>query len=162
MKCRCMGRAKFSLCTSCNIIKADRYVEESVRIMKLILLLLNLPFTVTGIFPLLLSVPYQFRLVTDPIAFVFNVKGFWWAFGYMRHARAMTIGHMILLGPKELENDFEHELIHVRQTEQYPFIFPFLYVYELMRNGYRMNRFEDEAYRLSNSVYLGEKKVEET
>jgi len=50
----------------------------------------------------------------------------------MKHARAMTIGHIILLGPKELKNDFEHELIHVKQCEKYPFIFPFLYGYEAM------------------------------
>lgn len=74
-----------------------------------------------------------------------------------KKSRAKAIGHMILLSPKELENDLEHELIHVRQCEQYPFIFPFLYAYERLTKGYRNNRFEEEAYRLTNSYYNGEK-----
>lgn len=65
----------------------------------------------------------------------------------------MTIGHIILMSPKELKNDLEHEIIHVKQYERYPVIFPLLYLYELLTIGVRQNRFEDEAYTLSNSVY---------
>jgi len=121
--------------------------------MRLILFILNLPFTLIGIVPTLLSVPFHVKLVTNPIAFVFRVKKFWWAFGYMKNARAMSIGHIILMSPKELKNDLEHEIIHVKQYERYPIIYPFLYLYELFKNGYRINRFEDEAYTLSKSIY---------
>lgn len=123
--------------------------------MRLVLLILNLPFTLTGIIPMLLSGPYSFKLVKNPIAFVFKVKKSWWAFGYMKHARAMTIGHIILMSPKELKNDFEHEIIHVKQSERYPVIYPLLYLYELLTKGVRQNRFEDEAYTLSKSIYKG-------
>lgn len=123
--------------------------------MRLFLFLLNLPYTLTGLVPLILSIPYKVQVIKKPIAFVFKVKGFWWAFGYLKNARAMTIGHIILLGSKELKNDLAHEIIHVKQCERYPIIQPFWYLYELFKNGYRQNRFEDEAYTLSKSVYKG-------
>lgn len=127
---------------------------------QLFLFILNLPFTLIGIIPLVISGPQSFKLVYNPTAFVFKVKSFWWGFGYInrKKARAMTIGHIILLSPKELKNDFEHEIIHVRQCDRYPVIYPFLYLYELFKNGYRKNRFEDEAYTLSKSFYGGEQK----
>lgn len=127
-------------------------------VIRIILFILNIPFTLTGLIPLILSGPYYVKLINNPYALVFNVKKFWWVFGYMKKARAMTIGHIILLSPKVLKNDLEHEIIHVRQAERYPVIYPFLYFYELVRRGPRKNRFEDEAYRLSNSVYEGDQK----
>ncbi|MBI3619985.1 hypothetical protein HY214_02465 [Candidatus Roizmanbacteria bacterium] len=65
----------------------------------------------------------------------------------------MTIGHIILMGPKELKNGLMHETIHVRQWERYPVVFPLLYLYELLTKGVRQNRFEDEANTMSKSVY---------
>lgn len=121
----------------------------------LLLFILNLPFTLTGVVPLIASQPTSFRLIKDPIALVFEVKSFWWGFAMYKNARAMTIGHLILMSPKQLKNDFEHEIIHVHQCQRYPVVFPFLYLYELIRRGYRYNRFEDEAYTLSNSIYTG-------
>lgn len=123
---------------------------------RIILFILNLPFSLIGIVPMVLSGPYSLKLHKNPIALVVKVKKFWWVFGYMKNARAMTIGYIVLLSPKELKNDLEHEIIHVQQYEKYPVIYPFLYLYELLKNGYRMNRFEDEAYTLSKSVYKGE------
>ena len=67
--------------------------------------------------------------------------------------RAATTGHVILLTDKAMKNDFEHELIHIRQQERYPFIFWIWYLWETFRKGYRMNRFEDEAYTISGSYY---------
>lgn len=125
--------------------------------MKIILFILNLPFTLTGLIPLILSVPYDVRFIKNPYAIVVKIKKFWWVFGYLKKSRAMTIGHIILLGPRELKNDLEHEIIHVEQCDRYPVIYPFLYAYELIKKGPRLNRFEDEAYRLSNSIYEGDK-----
>lgn len=123
--------------------------------MRLIIFILNLPFTLIGIVPTILSVPYSMKLINNPYAFVFKVKKFWWSFGHMKNVRAMTVGHIILLSPKILKNDLEHEIIHVKQGERYPLISPFLYWYELFTKGYRQNRFEDEAYTLSKSIYKG-------
>lgn len=125
--------------------------------MRLTPFVLNIPYTSTAIIPLLLSGPYNFRFVKDPITLVFRVRSFWWAFGYLKNARAMTIGHIILLSPKELKKDFEHEIIHVKQCERQPLIHPFLYLYELIKYGYRNNKFEDKAYRVSKSIYKGKK-----
>lgn len=121
----------------------------------IILLLLNFPFTFTGLIPLIISSPYSFKLNRKEVAFIFKVKSFWWGFSFMKNARAMTIGHIILLGPRLFKNDLEHELIHVKQCQKYPLIFPLLYFYEFLKKGYRQNRFENEAYRLSKSVYEG-------
>jgi len=117
--------------------------------------ILNLPFTLVAIIPLILSFPYDFKLVKNPLSFVFKVKSFWWGFNYLRYARAITISHIIFLGSRFLRNDLEHEIIHVKQFDKYPLIFPILYFYERFKNGYRKNRFEDEAYRLSKSTYVG-------
>lgn len=125
--------------------------------MKLILFVLNLPVTLIGIIPMILSGPYHLKFITNPYALVFKVKKFWWAFGFLKNARAITIGHIILMGPRLLKNDLEHEIIHVEQCDRYPVIFPILYMYERIRKGYRQNRFEDEAYTLSNSIYEGPK-----
>lgn len=121
--------------------------------MRLFLFLLNFPFTLAGVVAMLLSGLYSFTLIKNPIALVFKVRSFWWAFGYFKYARAMTVGHIILMGPKVLKNDLEHEIIHVRQWERYPVIYPFLYLHEPFKKDYRQNRFEDEAYRLSKSIY---------
>lgn len=84
-----------------------------------------------------------------------NIKYWWWAVLWMRGARAATIGHVVLIGDRTQEFDYEHELVHVRQHERYPLIFPILYYWELLRKGYRQNKFEDEAYRLGGNRYVG-------
>ena len=84
-----------------------------------------------------------------------QVKNFWWVFGYMRGARAMTIGHVVLLGQNTEAGDMEHELVHVEQFQRAPVLYPFLYYAELLRKGYRNNKYEEEAYRRAGNVYKG-------
>jgi len=86
---------------------------------------------------------------------VIYVKKFWWAFGYRKNARAMTLGHVILLGPNLEDRDFEHELVHVEQSDRLPIIYPFLYYLELFKKGYRNNKYEVEAYRRAGNIYKG-------
>ena len=117
--------------------------------------ILNLPFTLIGLILAMIAISYKIKILKNPIAIVFKVKSFWWTFGYFKKARAITIGNVIMLSPKELKNDYKHEIIHVRQYERYPFIFPIFYYYEMVKRGYRMNRFEDEAYIKSKSFYNG-------
>ena len=66
----------------------------------------------------------------------------------------MTIGNIILLTPKILDRDLEHELIHIEQYNRSPFVHPFLYWWELLKHGYRKNKYEQEAYEKSESVYI--------
>lgn len=49
-----------------------------------------------------------------------------------------------------------HELTHVMQWEEHGWMFAFLYVAELAREGYWENKFEIAAYaNEKNDVYLG-------
>lgn len=66
----------------------------------------------------------------------------------------MALGHVVMLGPLEKEKDLEHELIHVEQWIREPFIHFFLYNIELMRHGYRNNKYEVEAYDRAGNIYL--------
>ena len=71
----------------------------------------------------------------------------------MKNARAMTIGHVVLLGPNLENKDLEHELVHIEQYQRAPIIHPILYGLELMRRGYRNNKYEEEAYRKAGNIY---------
>jgi hypothetical protein len=115
--------------------------------------ILNIPYTIVAFGAVLLSLPTKLELRRRPRAFIFNVKKFWWTFGYMTNARAMAIGHVVMLGPNFLDKDLEHELIHVEQYQRMPLVFPILYHIELIRKGYRNNKYEDEAYRRAGNVY---------
>jgi hypothetical protein len=114
---------------------------------------LNLPWTITGLIVGLISAPTKMKFNNRPRAFIWNVRSFWWAFGYMKNARAMTIGQVILLGPNLADKDFEHELVHVEQYEKAPLVHPILYYMELMRKGYRNNKYEQEAYSKAGNYY---------
>ena len=115
--------------------------------------ILNIPYTAIGLVVALVSLPTGVRFRTNPYAFILNVKKFWWTFGYRKYVRAMAIGHVVLLGPNLEDKDLEHELIHVRQHERAPLVQPILYYIELIRKGYRNNKYEDEAYREAGNVY---------
>jgi hypothetical protein len=67
----------------------------------------------------------------------------------------MAIGHAVMLGPQELPKDLEHELIHVKQYDREPLIYPFLYYREVWAKGYRNSAYESEAYEVSGNPYLG-------
>ncbi len=90
------------------------------------------------------------------LAIIVWCRSFWWTLGYMKGARAMTIGHVVILGPKIEVDDLAHELVHVSQYKRFPLIFPFLYYRELFSNGYKNNKYEVEAYATSGSIYRGE------
>ena len=114
---------------------------------------MNIPYTVIGLIVGLISIPGGINFKKSPYAFIVNVKNFWWVIGYMKNARAMTIGHVILLGPKLEDKDLEHELIHVEQHQRMPLIQPILYYIELIRKGYRNNKYEEEAYNKAGNIY---------
>ena len=117
--------------------------------------ILNLPWTFEGFIAAILSIPKGVKFYNNPLAIIFNVKSFWWYTWKLskKGTRAMTQGHIILLGPSIEPNDLAHELIHVRQYIQAPFIHKFLYNYQSIRFGYRQNKFEQEAYTKSGSSY---------
>lgn len=117
--------------------------------------ILNTPYTIIGLVISLISVPTKIGFRRNPYTFVVNVKKFWWEFGYMKNARAMSIGNVVILSPNIEFGDLEHELVHVRQHERMPLIHPILYYIELMRKGYRNNKYEIEAYNKAGNIYKG-------
>ena len=117
--------------------------------------MLNFPYTLTLFVLGLTCRPKYIKLNRKPFAIILKVRNFWWKGFVMKYCRAMASGNTALLGPLEEGHDLEHELIHVRQHNKLPLIYPVFYYYETLRHGYRKNKFEDEAYRLSGSVYRG-------
>lgn len=117
--------------------------------------ILNLPYTLIAFLFGLSCFPTSIKFNKKPFAIILKVRNFWWKFFIYKTSRAMAAGNTILLGPLEEENDLKHELIHVKQGEKLPFIFPIFYYYETFKHGYRKNRFEDEAYRVAGNVYKG-------
>ena len=65
----------------------------------------------------------------------------------------MAIGNCVLLSSSTQPKDLEHELIHVLQHARAPIIYPVLYYTELLRKGYRNNKYEEEAYRIAGNDY---------
>jgi hypothetical protein len=119
--------------------------------------ILNLPHTIVGIVLALVSNPNSITWISSPNTIVFRVRSLWWAFGYLKGLRAASYGHVILLGPATKSGDYEHELAHVRQYEKHPLIQPALYSVELVKHGYKNNKYEVEAYQEAGNEY--EKKV---
>jgi hypothetical protein len=113
--------------------------------------LLNSPYTLLGLLLGLLSIPTSIHIHKNPFAIVMQIKSFWW--NIMKGSRAKTCGNVVLIGTNSLKNDLEHELIHVQQGERLPLVFPLLYYVELLSKGYKANKYEQEAYKLSNSTY---------
>ena len=101
----------------------------------------------------LISGPVSIRFNNNPYAFILKIRKFWWVFGYMKGVRAMTIGHVVLLGQDLEAFDLEHEFVHVKQYTRLPIIFPILYKIELIRKGYKNNKYEEEAYNIAGNVY---------
>jgi len=115
--------------------------------------ILNIPYTVVGLIAALASIPMKISFRTSPYAIILNVKKFWWAVGYLKNARAMAIGHVVLLGSNLENKDLEHELVHVEQHQRIPIIQPVLYCIELIRRGYKDNKYEQEAYQMAGNTY---------
>lgn len=115
--------------------------------------ILNIPYTFMGLIVGLVSAPMHIQFKKNPYIFLLKAEKLWWAIGYMKGARAAAIGHTILLGPKIESRDLEHEMVHVSQYERFPIIFPILYYIELIKKGYRNNKYEDEAYKIAGNIY---------
>ncbi len=118
--------------------------------------MLNMPYTLAGLLAGIVSGPRSVSGNREHFAIVLEVRGFWWAQGYMKGARAMAIGHVVLLGPRLEPGDLEHELVHVEQHIRRPLIQPILYYVERWKHGYRQNKYEIEAYDRAGNIYKGQ------
>lgn len=123
--------------------------------MQYVAFILNLPWTILGIFAALLSIPKKASIRSNPLAIIVRVRSFWWYTWLPGKAgvRAITNGHLVQIGPLEQKKDLEHELIHVEQAVREPLIHPILYSIESIKHGYRVNKYEAEAYRRASNKY---------
>lgn len=118
--------------------------------------ILNVPYSLIGLLVAIFSLPVKINFSKKYSALIINVRSFWYARGYMKGTRAMTIGQVVLLGPNLENGDLEHELVHVDQYKRLPIIFPILYYVELFKRGYKENKYEVEAYSKAGNLYKGE------
>jgi hypothetical protein len=116
-------------------------------------LILNLPYSVCGVFLAIFLLPKRVVFGTQPLHLAVYVTFCSFGIDFKKGWRGMTLGNVIILNQKELSNDLEHELVHVQQFSRFPLIFPFLYMHELWKNGYRENKYEDEAYKKAGNIY---------
>ena len=125
--------------------------------MKLVTFILNIPWTLIGLGAAFISLPKKFSINKNPFALIIYVRSFWFLswMSFYKGVRGMALGNVVLLGRNSFPNDLEHELVHVRQSEKAPLVQPFLYFIETIKNGYKNNKYEVEAYSTTNSVYLG-------
>lgn len=101
--------------------------------MKIVLYILNLPWTLIGFLVGLLSVPERINLRSGWTILI-KVKNLWLCEIFMgRMVGGVTIGNTILLSKFSEVSTLEHEKVHVKQYERFPSIFPFLYIYEFLK-----------------------------
>ncbi|HSX19249.1 MAG TPA: hypothetical protein VLE91_03895 [Candidatus Saccharimonadales bacterium] len=127
--------------------------------MKIFAVILNLPWSLIGLFTAILSMPKRVEFSKNPPAVIFHIRSFWWYNWLVKGSRGITNGNVIQTSDKADERDRVHELIHVEQFMRWPFIFAFMILYEQLKGGVgpQNNRFEKEAYGRSGSRYLGGK-----
>ena len=119
--------------------------------MKKIVFVLNLPWSLAGLFYSLLMLPRNIK--TDKLQFVMvlRVRRLWINEVVLRRrVRGFTLGNTILLSDVADNNTYDHEIVHVRQFMKEPFIFPLFYCFEFIKHGYQNSKYEKEAYQRTN------------
>ena len=101
----------------------------------------------------LLSLPQSIKIDKIQFLMVMKVKRLWINEIFLRRrVRGFTLGNTVLLSDVSESNTYSHEIIHIKQFMRMPFIFPVLYCVESIRNGYRNNKYEEEAYQAEKIV----------
>ena len=125
---------------------------------KMVSFICNLPHTFVGLVMGLISLSLKLETHKNPFAIILRVKSLWGGIGYLKGLRATTMGNIILLSKEIKNNNLKHELIHVKQYEEEPFMHPFLYLIEIIKRGYKNNKYELEAYNMAKNDYIELKK----
>jgi len=123
------------------------------RNMKKIAFVLNLPWSLAGLFYSLLMLPRNIK--TDKLQFVIvvRVKRLWINEIFLRRkVKGFVLGNTVLLSDVADSDTYDHEIVHVGQFIKAPFIFPLLYCFESIKNGYQCNQYEKEACQQSNKL----------
>ena len=121
---------------------------------KILISILNFPWSIVGIILAFIFLPTGINnLNHNFFAFIINVKRVWLIeIFYGKQIRGVTLGNVILLSNMADETTIKHELVHLKQFINSPFVFPFFYFIELARYGYKENIYEIEARKLTNNL----------
>lgn len=121
--------------------------------MKIIIFILNFPWSLLGLFCGLLSLPQGIRMDKVQFVMVMNVKRLWINDIFLRRrVRGFTLGNTVLLSDAFDNKTYNHEIVHVKQFIKMPLIFPLFYLAESIKNGYQDNKYEVEAYHVSETI----------
>ena len=122
---------------------------EQKQTMKVISFILNFPITIVGLFCVLLSLPE--KVFWKNSAVVFLISSFWWLeiISWRKGIKGFTLGNVIMVNNLADVITLNHEFVHIRQFQKYPFIFTVMYLLESFKKGYFNNRFEVQARSLS-------------
>ena len=121
--------------------------------MKIIAFILNFPWSLLGLLCGLLSLPRNTKASKPQFVLVVNVKRLWINEIFLRRrVKGFTLGNTVLLSDMADTSTYDHELIHVGQFMKAPFIFPLLYCFKSIKNGYQCNQYEKEACQQSNKL----------
>lgn len=113
--------------------------------------ILNTPWTIFGLLFSFVSLPKSFRINRKPFVVIVQTDKLWLNDIFMfRRIKGFTLGRVILLSNAAEKLTYKHEFIHVQQFDKFPFVFPFLYLWELVVNGYTNNKYEIEAREAQN------------
>ena len=116
--------------------------------INIVAFILNIPWTLIGFILGLLSFPRNITFCMSDHTIIMRVKRLWLTEMVMKsRVSGNAIGNVLLLTQNADDEVYRHECIHVRQFGQAPFIFPFLYLFELLNRGYWKNKYEEEARR---------------
>ena len=119
--------------------------------MKKIAFAMNFPWSLIGLIYGLLLFPEGIKIDKLQSVIIVRVRRLWINDMFLgRKVRGFALGNTVILSSVADSNTIDHEIVHVRQFVQKPFIFPLLYCFESIKNGYRGNKYEKEAYRQSN------------
>jgi len=118
--------------------------------IKTILFLLNLPWTLLGILVGIVCFPVNIRANKRPIVIVVYVQRLWLNEIFLRRrARGFTLGNTVLLDRRTDSTTYDHEMVHIRQFEKWPLVFPLLYCIQCAGKGYKRDKYEEEARKVS-------------
>jgi hypothetical protein len=110
--------------------------------------ILNLIWSLLGLAVAIISLPTKIGFESIAEVLVTETERLWIGEIFLRRKiKGMTFGNLVLLSKAKDELTLKHELAHVRQYNKMPFIFPFLYCFEVMRSGYERNKYDEAARR---------------
>ena len=116
--------------------------------MRIIAFILNLPWSFLGLLIGAISLPRSLKLDYKKFVLVIKVRQLWLS-GLIigRKVKGLTMGNVMMLSDASISATYSHEMTHIKQFRKIPLLFPLFYCLEFVKNGYRQDQYEKEAYK---------------